>query len=66
MSDSTPVDPKLLKLAATALFAEQLSQLTMHSLHGGSDTIKSTAKLMRGALDKREDELLAEVMEGAK
>ena len=66
MTPATQIDPKLLKLAATALFAEQLSQLTMHSLHGGSDTIKSTAKLMRGALEKRKDEILAEVMEGAK
>jgi hypothetical protein len=56
----------LLKIAAKALFEEQLSHLNLHVQHGGTDTIKSVAKLLRDAIEKRRTEILAEVMEGSK
>jgi hypothetical protein len=63
VSDTT-ITPAARTVIARALFAEQISHLSMHVQHGDSDARKGTAKLMRDALEKRRDEIMAEVLAG--
>lgn len=50
------------QMIANALFREQLRVMSLSARYGGSDATKGVAVLMHAALEKRKDEIIAEVV----
>ena len=62
-ADTKQVAPSNESLIAASLFRELKHTLSLHSRHGNSDTVRSVAPLLLAALEKRRDEIIAEVLE---